>query len=155
MFSDAFRDQITALNTGGGKRLLRYIEKQSFKVVIVDTFSRSIQGDQLDPAEMTEAVGPLQQYALSKGIALVIVDHMPKNAGEISDPISHIYGSVRPGLDTAWALYENKENDRNWRSMGVTSKSLSAYFDVRGFYWSCEACYRRGDHGAQGSPCRA
>ncbi len=71
MLNDTFRDQITALNTGGGKRLLKYIERQQYRVVIVDTFSRAIQGDQLDPGEMTEAVGHLQQYALEKNIALI------------------------------------------------------------------------------------
>ena len=54
MLLDTFRDQITALNTGGGKRLLKYIDRRKYRVVIVDTFSRSIQGDQLDVSEMTD-----------------------------------------------------------------------------------------------------
>lgn len=143
MFSDTFRDQITALNAGGGKRLLRYIEKQKYRVVIVDTFSRSIQGDQLDPAEMTEAVGPLQQYALNKGIALVIIDHMPKNSGDISDPIANIYGSVaKAGVtDTAWAIY--KEQGRAGAKLAINGRDVEEHllqltFDLQGFYWNCE-----------------
>jgi RecA-family ATPase len=143
MFSDTFRDQITALNTGGGKRLLRYIEKQKYTVVIVDTFSRSIQGDQLDPSEMTEAVGPLQQYALNKGIALVIIDHMPKATNDVIDPISSIYGSVAKGgvTDTAWAIY--KEQGKAGAKLAINGRDVEEHilqltFDKRGFYWSCE-----------------
>ncbi|MFT3892989.1 MAG: AAA family ATPase [Anaerolineales bacterium] len=143
MFSDTFREQITALNAGGGKRLLRYIEKQKYRVVIVDTFSRSIQGDQLDPAEMTEAVGPLQQYALNKGIALIIIDHMPKNMGEFVDPISSIYGSVaKAGVtDTVWAIY--KEQGKAGAKLAINGRDLEEHllqltFDTRGFCWHCE-----------------
>jgi hypothetical protein len=138
-----FREQITALNTGGGKRLLRYIERQKYKVVIVDTFSRAIHGDQLDPAEMTEAVGPLQQYALNQGIALIIIDHMPKNTGDVSDPIGHIYGSVaKAGItDTAWALY--KEQGKAGAKLAINGRDVEEHllkltFDTRGFYWNCE-----------------
>lgn len=143
MLSDTFRDQITALNVGGGKRLLRHIEKQKYKVVIVDTFSRSIRGDQLDPAEMTEAVGALQQYALNRGIALVIIDHMPKNTGDLNDPIGHIYGSVaKAGVtDTAWGLY--KEQGKAGAKLAINGRDVEEHilkltFDTRGYYWNCE-----------------
>jgi len=143
MLADTFRDQITALNTGGGRRLLKYIERQKYRVVIVDTFSRSIQGDQLDPGEMTEAVGHLQQYALEKNIALIIIDHMPKNTGETNDPIGHIYGSVaKAGVtDTAWGLY--KEQGKDGAKLGISGRDLEESllkltFDKRGYYWNCE-----------------
>lgn len=143
MLQDAFRDQITALNTGGGRRLLKYIERKKYRVVIVDTFSRSIQGDQLDPSEMTEAVGPIQQYALSKDLALVIIDHMPKNTPGESDPINHIFGSVAKAAvtDTAWGLY--KTNGKPGAELGVTGRdvadmTLKLNFDKRGWYWHCE-----------------
>jgi hypothetical protein len=144
MFYGDFREQITALNAGGGKRLLRYIEQQKYRVVIVDTFSRAIQGDQLDPAEMTEAVGPLQQYALNQGIGLVMIDHMPKNTGEVNDPIGHIYGSVAKAavLDTAWALY--KEQGKAGAKLAINGREteeeylLKLTFEKRGCYWSCE-----------------
>jgi hypothetical protein len=143
MFSDTFRDQINALNTGGGKRLLRYIERQKYRVVIVDTFSRSIQGDQLDPAEMTEAIGPLQQYALNKGIALIIIDHMPKNTGDFADPIGNIFGSVaKAGVtDTVWGIY--KEQGKAGAKLAINGRDieeqlLQLTFDTRGFYWHCE-----------------
>lgn len=142
MMSDVFREQITALNAGGGKRLLKFIEKNRYRVVIVDTFSRSIQGDQLDAGEMTEAIGPLQQYALNKGVALVIIDHMPKNAPS-QNPIDHIYGSVgKAGVtDSLWGLY--KEQGRAGAKLAITGRDvaeteLKLTFDLRGFYWHCE-----------------
>lgn len=143
MLQDQFREQITALNTGGGKRLLKYIERKKYRVVIVDTFSRSIQGDQLDPAEMTEAVGPIQQYALSKDLALVIIDHMPKNTPGESDPINHIFGSVAKAAvtDTAWGLY--RSNGTPGAELGITGRdvadmTLKLSFDKRAWYWHCE-----------------
>jgi hypothetical protein len=142
MMSDTFREQITALNAGGGKRLLRFIEKSKYRLVIVDTFSRAIQGDQLDAGEMTEAIGPLQQYALAKGVALVIVDHMPKNSIS-SNPIDHVYGSVgKAGVtDLLWGLY--KEQGKAGAKLAITGRDvaeaeLKLTFDMRGFYWHCE-----------------
>ena len=142
MMSDAFREQITALNAGGGKRLLKFIEKNRYRVVIVDTFSRAIQGDQLDAGEMTEAVGPLQQYALNKGVAIIIVDHMPKNTPS-QNPIDHVYGSVgKVGVtDLLWGLY--KEQGRAGAKLAITGRDvaeteLKLTFDTSGFYWHCE-----------------
>lgn len=142
IMTDSFRDQITALNTGGGKRLLKLIEKKKYRLVIVDTFSRAIQGDQLDPGEMTGAVGLLQQYALSKGVALVIVDHMPKNSPS-QNPIDHVYGSVaKAGVtDALWGLY--REQGKAGAKLAITGRDvpeteLKLTFDTRGFYWHCE-----------------
>ncbi|MFZ5910412.1 MAG: AAA family ATPase [Chloroflexota bacterium] len=143
MLLDIFRDQITALNTGGGKRLLKYVDRRKYRVVIVDTFSRAIQGDQLDPSEMTEAVGPIQQYALSKNLALVVIDHMPKNTIGETDPISHIFGSVAKAAvtDTAWGLY--KKNGIAGAELAITGRdvpdsTLKLTFDKSGWYWHCE-----------------
>ncbi len=142
MMSDTFREQITALNAGGGKRLLKFIEKNHYRVVIVDTFSRAIQGDQLDAGDMTEAVGPLQQYALNKGVSLIIVDHMPKNSPS-ANPIDHVYGSVgKVGVtDLLWGLY--KEQGRAGAKLAITGRDvaeteLKLTFDTNGFYWHSE-----------------
>lgn len=142
IMADTFREQISALNAGGGKRLLKYIERKKYRLVIVDTFSRAIQGDQLDPGEMTQAVGHLQQYAISKDIALLIVDHMPKNSPSQS-PIDHIYGSVaKAGVtDGLWGIY--KEQGKAGAKLAITGRDiaeteLKLTFDLRGFYWHCE-----------------
>ncbi|MGA2503151.1 MAG: AAA family ATPase [Anaerolineales bacterium] len=143
MLFDTFRDQIGALNSHGGKRLLKNVEIKKYRLVIVDTFSRSIQGEQLDVGEMTQAVGTLQQYALSKGIGLLFLDHMPKNTGDLTDPIQHIYGSVSKAaaLDTVWGLY--KERGKVGAKLAITGRdikdeTLKLTFDMCGCYWHCE-----------------
>jgi len=143
MLLDTFRDQITALNTGGGKRLLKYLDRRKYRMVIVDTFSRSIQGDQLDVSEMTDAIGPIQQYVLSKNLALIFIDHMPKNTIGESDPIQHIFGSVGKAAvaDTAWGLYKN--NGKPGAELGISGRDvietvLKLTFDKRTWYWHCE-----------------
>jgi RecA-family ATPase len=142
MFYDEFREMIGALNSGGGKRLLAYIDAQKFGLVIVDTFSRSIQGDQLDSTQMVEAVGPLQQYALSRDIGLIFVDHMPKNT-VIIDPIANLYGSVAKAgiMDTAWGIY--KEQGKRGATLTITGRdveehTLKLVFEMDGYYWHCE-----------------
>ena len=139
---DEFRNEIGALNSGGGKRLLAFIEAQNFGLVIVDTFSRSIQGDQLDSTQMVEAVGPLQQYALSRDIGLIFIDHMPKNT-VIIDPIANLYGSVAKAgiMDTAWGIY--KEQGKRGAKLTITGRdvdehTLQLIFERDGFYWHCE-----------------
>jgi len=143
MLFNIFRDQIGALNSNGGKRLLKNIEAKKYRLVIVDTFSRAIQGEQLDVSEMTQAVGTLQQYALSKGIGLLFVDHMPKNTGDLTDPIQHVYGSVgkAAALDTVWGLY--KERGKVGAKLAITGRdikdeTLQLTFDMKGFFWHCE-----------------
>lgn len=145
MLYDQFRDQIGSLNTGGGKRLLAHIEAQKYRLVVVDTFSRAVQGDQLDKEKMDSDIGPLQAYALRVDVALVMIDHMPKNAGSsgATDPIAHLYGSVaKSGVgDTFWGLY--KEQGKPGAKLAIVGReimesTLKLVFDINGFFWHCE-----------------
>jgi predicted transcriptional regulator/Mrp family chromosome partitioning ATPase len=143
MLYPTFREQIGHLNSGGGKRLLKSIEAKGFRLVIIDTFSRAIHGDQLNVSEMTEAVGGIQQYALNKGIGLFVLDHMPKNIGDLIDPIQTVYGSVGKSavLDTVWGLY--KERGKAGAKLAISGRdvkdeTLKLTFDPRGFFWNCE-----------------
>jgi RecA-family ATPase len=143
MLYDDFRDQIGSLDSGGGKRLLAYIENNNYRLVIIDTFSRAVQGDQLDKQAMDQSVGPLQQYALRVNIGMVIIDHMPKSTNNSMDPIAHLYGSVaKSGVgDTFWALY--KEQGKRGAKLAITGRDIDEYelqlvFDQHGFYWYCE-----------------
>jgi DNA-binding transcriptional ArsR family regulator len=119
------------------------VEAKKYKQVIVDTFSRAVLGEQLDVGEMTQAVGTLQQHALSKGIGLLFVDHMPKNTGDLTDPIQHVYGSVgkAAALDTVWGLY--KERGKVGAKLAITGRdikdeTLQLSFNMRLFCWDCE-----------------
>lgn len=143
MLYEDFRDQIGTLESGGGKRLLAYIEKQNYRLVIVDTFSRAIQADQLDKQQMDQQMGPLQAYALRTNLSMVFIDHMPKNTSGNADPIAHLYGSVgKSGVaDTFWALY--KEQGKRGAKLAITGRDVDEYelkldFDTTAFFWHSE-----------------
>jgi len=137
MLYDRFREQIGALNSGGGKRLLAHIEAQKYVLVLIDTFSRAILGDQLKSDEMTAAIGPLQQHAINANISLVVVDHEPKY-GETP------FGSVaKLGVaDTFWRLY--KEQGKHGAKLQIWGRdledeyTLKLVFDNKLYFWHCE-----------------
>lgn len=136
MLYEAFREQIGSLNDAGGKRLLAFVESQKYRVVIVDTFSRALMGDQLDASEMTAAISPIQQSALSRDIAVVIVDHEPKHGDSL-------FGSVAKFgiLDTSWRLYRGQgkqEVNLDITGRDVEEQALRLVFDKTAFYWHCE-----------------
>jgi RecA-family ATPase len=140
---DEFHEEIGALNAGGGKRLLAHIESQKYALVIVDTFSRAFRGDQLKTDEMTDAISPVQSHAVNSNYAFLVVDHMPKNTGQGTDPIAHIYGATGKAgvIDTGWGLY--KEQGKHGAKLHVVGreteeKVLLLSFSQTGFYWDCE-----------------
>lgn len=143
MLYEVFRDQIGMLNGGGGVRLLKYIDSNRYRVVVVDTFSRSIMGDQLDSSKMTEAIGPLQHQAIKQDLGLIFIDHQRKSLGAEVDPIGDVFGSVAKAgvLDTTWALY--KEQGKRGAKLAVTGRDIDEHilklnFDLEGYYWHCE-----------------
>lgn len=146
MLFDEFQNKIGALNNPESNQLLlKYIQRNQYRLVIVDTFSRSILGDQLKADEMTAALGPLQHYAVSAGVSILIVDHMPKNVSQSSyDAIGSIFGSVaKAGVaDSSWAIY--RESGKEGRTILVVTgreiedKSLQLTFDKEFYYWRCE-----------------
>lgn len=143
---DEFQNKIGALNSKeNSTALLKFIQRRDYRLVIVDTFSRAILGDQLKVDEMTNALGPLQYYALSAGLSFLIIDHMPKNInpGDF-DAITHVYGSVaKAGIaDLSWALYREKGR-YGGTVLAVTGReieeqNLRLNFDKELCCWQCE-----------------
>jgi hypothetical protein len=140
---ESFYGQIGDLTRGGGKRLLKFIEANQYRIVIVDTFSRAIAGDQLDGSVMTEAIGPLQHQALELDIGLIFIDHQRKPNGNEGDPLTDLSGSTAKSgiLDTSWALY--KEQGKYGAKLAITGRDVNTYefklkFDSELFYWSLE-----------------
>jgi RecA-family ATPase len=134
---DDFLTDIESLNSKGGKLLMAQIETKKYALVLIDTFSRAIMGDQLKSDEMTKAISPLQQYAMKKDISLVIIDHEPKGG-------STLFGSVaKLGIaDTFWRLY--KERGVQGAKLSVMGRdlekeyTLKLIFDTQGHFWHCE-----------------
>lgn len=132
---ETFTKDIGDLRHGGGETIAALIKEKGYKLVIIDTFSRAVFSNQNDKDEMSQILSPLQVLAHSNDLALVVVDHMPKNAGETQDPIIDIYGSVGKGatLDTAWGLYRKRSKTEAVLAVDGRdiegAKSISIKFD--------------------------
>ena len=104
-----------------GTALRAAIEAGGYELIIIDTLSRALDGDQNDMATMTKALAPLQTFAASHGCCIVVIDHFNKALGanphngaamvdtdpDSIDPIQNLGGSTgKPGTaDSIWGLY--------------------------------------------------
>jgi predicted transcriptional regulator len=131
----SFKDEIGDFRHGGAQVLAEAIRAEGYKLVAIDTFSRTVFTNQLEQHEMSAILEPLQTMAHQVNAALLITDHMAKNAGMTKDPVIDIYGSVAKGatLDTAWGLYRDRSDDRaelviDGRDIDG-QKAMAIYFD--------------------------
>jgi hypothetical protein len=144
MLADAFREQIQHLNSGGGLRLAKHIRERNYRLVVVDTLSRALKGDQKDESDMTAAIAPLQETALALEIAIVLIDHHKKPMGAADpNPIDDILGSTAKGAvaDAAWGLY--REQGKRGAKLAITGRdvdevTLKLAFDVELHCWQSE-----------------
>jgi hypothetical protein len=120
-----FFDQVGDLRNGGGERLARQIERRGYRLVVIDTLSRAIVGDQNDVAEMTRALTPLQEMAHAQNCAVVLVDHHRKGMGFDADAITDILGSTAKGAmaDTCWGLY--RERGKAGAKLAITGRDVN------------------------------
>ena len=84
------------LTEGGLERLETTIDAEGYRLAIVDTLGRAAgRVDMDDYGVMTDLLGSLQGIALSRDIAILVVDHYRKGApaGD-DDPIDAIMGST-------------------------------------------------------------
>lgn len=130
-----FKDQIGDFRKGGAEILANAIKTEGYKLVVIDTFSRTVFTNQLEQHEMSAILDPLQAIAHRCGCALVIIDHMAKNAKTEEDPINDIFGSVAKGatLDTGIGLYRKRGSDEGKLLIDGRDidgqKSLAIHFD--------------------------
>lgn len=107
MGADNFR-KIGVLNKGGGTRIAKAIRKRGYRLVVVDTLSRAISGDQDSVVEMTAALGPLQGMAQKHNCCVLILDHHNKMAlrdmtdGTPFDVIANVLGSISKAGVADW-----------------------------------------------------
>lgn len=106
-----FHTEIGPLDHGGSEILAQEIIQKQYKLVIIDTFSRSISSDQLKSNEMTTALEPIQEVAHDQHCAILIIDHHTKVRRDLSmtNVVLDIFGSVAKGalIDTAWGIYRS------------------------------------------------
>lgn len=122
---DTFREEFQHLNSGGGARLAGFIRAGGYRLAVVDTFSRALKGDQKDEQEMTAAIAPLQETALSQEVAIVLIDHHKKPMGfGDPNPVDDILGSTAKGAiaDAVWGLYA--EQGKRGAKLAITGRDV-------------------------------
>jgi len=119
-----FAKQIGDLKNGGGERLAHQIEARGYRLVVVDTLSRSVYGDQSDVEEMTSALEPLQEMAHALNCAVVMNDHHRKSFGANPDVVADILGSTAKGAlaDCIWGLY--RERGKAGAKLAITGRDV-------------------------------
>jgi hypothetical protein len=107
---DQFEEQIGYLDKEGSNILAEQIERQKPRVVVVDTLGRAVRGDVNDYDVMTAALSPIQQVALTKNTAIIIIDHHRKLFGGDIDVVVDVLGSTAKAAvaDTIWGLYRQR-----------------------------------------------
>jgi len=121
MVMGQFIHQIGDLSNEGGQRLARQIQNRQYRLVAIDTLSRSVEGDQNDVEIMTRALIPIHEMAHAKNCAVLLCDHHNKASGVNPDAIADILGSTAKGAlcDTAWGLYRQRgQNDARLSVVG-------------------------------------
>jgi hypothetical protein len=105
-----FIDQVGGLQQGGITRLAALIEQGSYRLVVIDTFSRAILADQNDVREVTHELTPYQELAHKMDAAILLIDHHKKSGGFNPDAIADILGSTAKGAmaDTILGLYRER-----------------------------------------------
>jgi hypothetical protein len=104
-----FKTDYRLLSEGGLDDLYIDIEADDYKLVIIDTFGRSIGLIEVrDYSENVFALSPLQKLAQRKGITILLVDHHSKLGA--SNPILDLIGSIGKAgtFDTLIGLYRER-----------------------------------------------
>lgn len=125
-----FQDTIGDLRNGGGGRLTGFISANSYQLVVIDTLSRAISGDQNDVSEMTTWLTPLQEISHTHNCAVVLLDHHNKIGG--ADAVRDILGSTAKGAmaDTIIGLY--RERGKSDARLSVTGREVEEQtIDIR------------------------
>ena len=99
--------KLGSLSNGGMEKLAEQMAIGMYRLVVIDTLSRAIPGDQSDVAEMTRLLAPIQELAHQQSSSVLIVDHHRKGTGFDQDTISDLLGSTAKGAmaDTILGLY--------------------------------------------------
>lgn len=129
------------LSEGGLFELTSEIGRNLYRLVIIDTLSRSIgKSDQLDPAEMTVVIGNLQRLSQNGDLSMLLIDHHRKTNGFESSPIDDILGSTAKAAvaDGVLGLYrEQGKHEATLKLTGrdVEERELALEWDGQLFCW--------------------
>lgn len=139
-----FETSFKALGAGGLNDLYAELLVNDYRLVIIDTLARALGGaDQMDPAQMTTILGTLQQIALQREIAILMIDHHRKSNGFESDPIDDIANSTAKAAvaDGAMGLYRERgkrgEGLLKVRGRDMDDQELALKWDPELCCWQC------------------
>jgi KaiC/GvpD/RAD55 family RecA-like ATPase len=135
-----FQQVIGDISKGGIGKLAELIEEHNYRMVILDTLSRAIKGDQNDVGVMTASLTPVQEMAHKYNITILLIDHHKKVKGEEQDAIGDILGSTAKGAmtDTVLGLY--RERGKSGAKLSITGREvdeqvIDIYFDKESGCW--------------------
>jgi hypothetical protein len=123
-----FRYQLPYLNAipGGIEVLKAEVEKHDFRLIIIDTLPRAYSGtDWQDQDEATNGLGPLQQWALTNNIGLILLGHHKKarvtSGNQLEGVVVDILGSTALAAvpDTLMGLYPDTGGRRYHKLLAV------------------------------------
>jgi len=100
----------------GAAQLAIMIRERGYRLIVIDTLSRAVRGDQNDASVMAEGLSPLQETAHANGCAVLLIDHHNKTAAATGDggdglpafdATLNILGSTAKAAiaDALWGLY--------------------------------------------------
>jgi hypothetical protein len=121
----SFQTQVHYLNSGGTIQLTNRIKELHYTLVVIDTLSRAIAGDQNDVALMTKALSPLQSIPQDLNCGIILIDHHKKTKNQSSDVIADVLGSTAKGavVDTVIGLY--RERGKPGARLDITGRDLT------------------------------
>jgi replicative DNA helicase len=142
-----FAEQIGDLQNGGGNRLAWLIEEREYRLIVVDTLSRAVYGDQNDVDRMTRALSPIQEMAHTHNCAVVMVDHHTKGFGANPDAVGDILGSTAKGgvSDCIWGPY--RERGKAGAQLFVTGRDVEEQELVLTMDWATGCWQMAGEAG--------
>jgi hypothetical protein len=138
-----FKTEYKPLDGEGLMDLQYEIASGRYKLIIVDTFGRSLTAGKLEIKDYSDNVmvlAPLQKMAQDLAVTILLVDHHAKINGE--NPITDLIGSIGKSatFDCVMGLY--KEQGRQGAKLMIVGRDLddielSLEFDSTTGSWQC------------------
>jgi len=137
-----FAQQIGDLKAEGGEKLARQIEARRYRLVVIDTLSRAVSGDQSDVSEMTRALSPIHIVSKTCNCNTTLLDHHNKGFGRTPDAVLDILGSIGKSAvpDTLLGLYREQGKAEAYlvaTGRRVADQKLALQFDRQTACWQC------------------
>jgi predicted transcriptional regulator len=114
------------LTQGGLELLAQAIDAKRYAFVVLDTIGRALgRLERNDYGDNTELIGALQEIAISRDIAVLVLDHTRKPvAGLPSDPVDDIIGSTGKSGAVDAVLSLTKSQGKHGAVLSITGREV-------------------------------